>query len=680
MILDPAVAAARDPRSPEAIRQKRGVDARLVPVAASVWIAVGATMATRSKNVPLVCLLILAFAIGALVWNRRRRWRSTGVPAPHQLRRTEVIEFLCWQLIVCACVASASASLTALKLHHVDGHPWLSSESTIRFRGEVTIAGLPKLQDQGRVQVPVDLPGLGSVPLFVDANELPITASQQKRRPPLSTIFAPGQKIDVSATVRRSDKVSVVPLTLSAQRDVRLVAGGEPRGLWAMARHLRSSLLTQVEWLPDQSRMLVPGMVMGDVSMQPPDVRKKFTDTGLSHLSAVSGSNIAILASSIMIIATACGARRRAKTVIVAASLCAFVVVVGPEPSVLRATVMGLIGVIAVVTARWKDVVAAVCISIIVLLVIDPGLAANYGFVLSIVATVGISVLAPRWSAGILRWWARKTLARYQRPPRQWEAQLVRMVVVATAADAVTIPVIAHMTGKIPVVTIVANLLVLWAVPIITTAGMGLSVVGACTTAVGWGTGVTKWLAVVLVVPAQWVGWVATVLAGIPKITVPESWWGMAITGVVVVVVAWGLRSPERGGVRWAWAATIVALVMMCRVGTVGVEMPKRQWAPPRKVVVERGKALVVKDDTEAIALFGSKAGGATDDGKDASGASAGSASEERSRIGSVGEGAREEPVAVVVEECGKPLERPTFTASGIPVHYPCRNGTKVGK
>ena len=63
--------------------------------------------------------------------------------------------------------------------------------------------------------------------------------------------------------------------------------------------------------------------------MQPPNVRQQFVDTGLSHLSAVSGSNIAILASAVMIISTACGARRRTTSLVTAASLCGFVVVVG---------------------------------------------------------------------------------------------------------------------------------------------------------------------------------------------------------------------------------------------------------------------------------------------------------------------------------------------------------------
>lgn len=695
MILEPAVAAARDPRSPEAIRQKRGLDLRLVPVAAAVWGAVAWTVVARSWTPVVGCAVTAAFAATTLVMVNKR-WRLSGDRTPRQLMRRHIIGFIGWQMLVWAIAAGVVAGITAGRMEVINDHPWMAARGITHFRGDVTIAGLPKQLDKGRIQVPVDVPSLGTLPLFMDSDELPRPEESDAERsagtahsagternagtahstgtkrhtgnvkkPPLSTVLVPGQRFNISATVRPSRNPGMIPLTLSAQRELREVPGGQPRGMWAFAQRLRLSLLNNVAWLPDEAAMLVPGMVMGDVSMQPPNVRQQFVDTGLSHLSAVSGSNIAILASAVMIISTACGARRRTTSLVTAASLCGFVVVVGPEPSVLRATVMGLIGVTAVATARWKDVVVATCISIIVLLTVDPDLAVNYGFALSVAATAGIAVLAPRWSAGVLRWWARRTQSHFHRAPMQWEAQLVRMVMVAVAADAVTIPLIAHMTGKIPVVTIAANLLVLWAVPIITTVGMALSVVGAVAAGLGLGLGATQWVSIVLLAPAEWVALVAKKLAGSPKIVVPESWAGAALTCTVVGIAVWSVRNASRAETRWACPLMLMCLVIFGRVGIVGVEIPEKHWVPPRNVTIGSGEVAVVKDEAMAVGQFG------------VSGASSG-------RVIVDGHGAanratpRDSPAAIVVEECGKPVERPTFTASGIPVYYPCRNGTEV--
>lgn len=663
MNLEPAIAAARDPRSPEAIRKKRGPDVRLVPIAAGIWFNVAWTIVARSALPAVICGGLAVLAAGILVW---QNWgagaASERVKSPRELVRKRIVGFACWQVLVFAVTAAAASGLAAGRVAHIDSHPWLADRKTTNssvahYRGEVTVAGLPRLLKGGRVQVPVTVTGVGSMPMFADTDKLrELNPDQASPGKPLSVLLVPGQRVEVSAAVRRSNEPALTPLVMSAQRDVRALPNGQPRGLWAMAQRLRTGLLDNVAWLPANSRTLVPGMVMGDVSMQTPDVRQQFVDTGLSHLSAVSGSNTSILASSIMVIATAWGARRRTKTVITALALCSFVVVVGPEPSVLRATVMGLIGVVAVATARWKDVLVALSVSIIVLLVIDPNLAVSYGFALSVAATTGISILAPRWSTALLRWWGRKTQHYFHRAPKQWEGQFVRMIMVAVAADVVTIPVIAHMTGSIPLVTVVANLLVLWAIPTITTVGMVLSVCGALTHAVGWGTGATQWLAVVLLAPAEWVAFIAKTLSVSPKVMVPQSWSGAVLTSLVLGILLRCIRRPSCGKTRCMWPVMFLVLVVMGRVGIVGVDIPKKTWVAPREVTVTAGEIVSVPDEARVVGGMEVK-------------------------LDSKGESAKREagkPGAIVVEECGKPVERPTFTVDGIPVYYPCRNGTMV--
>ncbi|MEL4164004.1 ComEC/Rec2 family competence protein [Corynebacterium bovis] len=131
-------------------------------------------------------------------------------------------------------------------------------------------------------------------------------------------------------------------------------------------------------------------MVVGDVSGQSPTDRQAALATGLSHLTAVSGANVAVVTGAAMALAAVLGLRPAGRVVVAAVALAGFVVLIGPEPSVLRAAVMGVVGLIAVVSARRAHAVAAVSLAVIVLTAVDPGLAVSYGFVLSVVATVGI--------------------------------------------------------------------------------------------------------------------------------------------------------------------------------------------------------------------------------------------------------------------------------------------------
>lgn len=104
------------------------------------------------------------------------------------------------------------------------------------------------------------------------------------------------------------------------------------------------------------------------------------------------------------------------------------------------------------------------------------------------------------------------------------------------------------------------------------------------------------------------------------------------------------------------WPVMFLVLVVMGRVGIVGVDIPKKTWVAPREVTVTAGEIVSVPDEARVVGGMEVK-------------------------LDSKGESAKREagkPGAIVVEECGKPVERPTFTVDGIPVYYPCRNGTMV--
>ena len=144
---------------------------------------------------------------------------------------------------------------------------------------------------------------------------------------------------------------------------------------------------------PD-ARGLLPGLVVGDESGLSETLRSDMQSIGLSHLTAVSGANLAIVTGLVLALARLFGVTRRVAVCCAAAALFGFVVVVGPQPSVLRAAAMGVVGLFAIFSARDRAGFTALTMSIVALLMVDPWMSVSMGFALSVAATAGLLLFA----------------------------------------------------------------------------------------------------------------------------------------------------------------------------------------------------------------------------------------------------------------------------------------------
>ena len=397
-------------------------------------------------------------------------------------------------------------------------------------------------------------------------------------------------------------------------------------------------------------------MVMGDVSMQDSTLRNQFTVTGLSHLSAVSGSNVAVVTGAALVLATACRAGRLTRLLVAAGALVAFVLLVGPEPSVLRAAIMGSVGLVAVASARWTDIIASLSAAIIALMVLSPGMAISYAFVLSAAATAGIVVVLPWWSKAVL---ARIPLIPWlpvHERPTQLQAMVVRMVLVAIAADLVTIPIIVHMTGKVSLVAVVCNLAVTAVVPVITVLGLMAALLAAIYPPV------TMLLAKLIVAPAvpcaAWVLQVARTGSGAPMLATPGGWlWAGIASALLAVLLASVRYASYWRTLRWGWATLMCGVLMIGvwgRGGVIKLETPDAPAAIQTEPVDLAGKAVFqVRDDDQAM--------------------------RQQQQIDAVvAEKGGAQQVAVIVTQCGKPHDRPSFMPNGVPVYYPCKDKVEI--
>jgi competence protein ComEC len=173
----------------------------------------------------------------------------------------------------------------------------------------------------------------------------------------------------------------------------RLVALDTPAAPWA-ARVRSAALDAMAERLPPVSAALLGGLLLGERTDLPPEVHEAFRRAGVYHVLAVSGFNVALLAGAVWALLRAVGGGRRAAAVAAMLAVLAFAAVVGPEPSVLRATLMAVLVLAAVVLEREASVTNSLALAALVILAARPGDLLDPGFQLSFAATAGI-VAAP---------------------------------------------------------------------------------------------------------------------------------------------------------------------------------------------------------------------------------------------------------------------------------------------
>ena len=319
----------------------------------------------------------------------------------------------------------------------------------------------------------------------------------------------PGERLVVSGRLGQ-DTVGSAPGPTVAARSPPEVAGAAP--WWSQWAHtIRNALSDNASRLDGDAAGLLPGLVVGDTSGISDQLDADAKATGIAHLLAVSGSHFAVLCGITVVLLRRFGPRSAAVGGTV--TLVGLVILVGPQPSVLRAAVMGGIALLALLTGRTRTCVPALATAVIVLLFVDPRLAVSAGFALSVVATGGLILLAPAWSTALQR----------RGVPRGW----ADLLVVPIAAQVVTMPIIVGISGTVSVVGVLANLVV---APVVAPA----LVVGVLCAVTGpWWPAAAALLADTCAPMLGWVAGVAHSLARWPTATVP---WPATPLGVITLV------------------------------------------------------------------------------------------------------------------------------------------------
>ena len=313
----------------------------------------------------------------------------------------------------------------------------------------------------------------------------------------------PGQKIRVSAKVLTSKERRVAALLIVSQKVEVLT----PPSLWARSLATIRLGLRQATGTGDAGA-LIPGMVIGDVSKQSVDFKNDMRRSGLTHLVAVSGANFAIVSSFVLWGMQFFFRRINYRLIATAISLTAFIALVRPSPSVLRAAAMAAVLLFAHGTRQGRDSLPALGFAIGAVVIADPFQARDPGFALSVLATTGLLLLAPKIRPEILA------------PP------IAAMVFCA--------PVIVAISGYVSPMSVLANLLAAPAVTPITIVGFIAALVSPIAPQVSG-------LLIFLVKPfAAWIAWVARWSSQFPVFTLKTGLYGFLGAALIVAAIYFG--------------------------------------------------------------------------------------------------------------------------------------------
>ncbi|GAB3192494.1 hypothetical protein GCM10027261_05330 [Geodermatophilus arenarius] len=527
------------------------LDLRLVPVAAAVW---AVTLAAGLLSPPALLVLAGAATLAALLLVRRRGRAGVLVllAVLAAVATTATVAAVRGAARAASPLADVAAGRTVDAVLKVDGDP-----------RRVAGTGPPRLVLDVTVTAVTDR-----------AATVSLTAGAVLFAPaPDWTGVLPGQVVRTRVAVATAPATDGVVARLSARGPPEPVE--EPSRLQRAAGAVRDGLAaTARRVLPAPADGLLPGLVVGDTRGLDPVLEEDFRRAGLSHLTAVSGANVAIVLTGVLAPLRRRAVDRRVQAVVALAVLAGFVVLVRPDASVLRAAAMGAVTLLALASGRARAAVPALAASVAVLLLLDPRLARDAGFALSVAATAAIVLLAPRWSHRLRR--------------RGWPRTPADAVAVAAAAGLATAPLVAGLSGLVSPVSLPANLLAAPAVAPATVLGLLAAVVGPVVPEAGDGL---VWLAGW---PVRWLVAVARTAAALPD---GATGWPAGTGGALlltVLLLAAGLALWRYRRLRPVGLAALLGLVLL--------GWPLRQvadgWPPPGTVLVAcdvgQGDALVL--------------------------------------------------------------------------------------
>ncbi|MSZ17087.1 MAG: hypothetical protein F2615_02355, partial [Actinobacteria bacterium] len=284
-----------------------------------------------------------------------------------------------------------------------------------------------------------------------------------------------GNVIEVEASFEDAGRNARDAFLLKPKGEITIVS--EPLGQLALFNDLRANYVALLSGVTPDAKVLVAGLAMGETADLSEELEEQMRSVSLTHLVAVSGANCAIVVGMVYLICVRLRLGRTVRTVVSLTSLVGYVMLVGPDPSVLRAAVMTASVIVMVSLGRRTWALNALAIAAIILLIADPWLAVEYGFGLSVLATSGILLIAP---------------AMTEKLATKMPLPLALGLSVTMSAQLLCLPLLVQLQPGLPTYSVVANLLAGPMVAPVTVLGIFAVILTPITP---WLVGPITWLA-----------------------------------------------------------------------------------------------------------------------------------------------------------------------------------------
>jgi competence protein ComEC len=253
------------------------------------------------------------------------------------------------------------------------------------------------------------------------------------------TTLLPGQRFNAQGRIVASKEARVAALVV-IKDDIQIQTQASR---WASALGAIRLGLRALSGDGDAGA-LIPGMVLGDTSKQSPEFKNSMKRSGLTHLVAVSGANFALVSAFVLWMMQFLFARMKFRLSATALSLIAFIALVRPSPSVLRAAAMAAVLLVAQGTKRGRDSLPALGFAMAAVVIIDPWQARDAGFALSVLATAGLLLFAP---------------VLIEKLSTHMPGKLAQALAPPIAATVFCSPIIVALSGYLAPMSVIANLL-----------------------------------------------------------------------------------------------------------------------------------------------------------------------------------------------------------------------------
>lgn len=235
-------------------------------------------------------------------------------------------------------------------------------------------------------------------------------------------------------------------------------------------KHLIAARISQL--FPEPNASLLGGILYGSKAGLPKAISDNFSRTGITHIIAVSGFNITIIATALMAVLISIGLWRRQAFWVVLAGVWLFTIFSGLSASAVRAAIMGTLVLVAGYLGRQSHMGTSLVFTAAVMTLINPYVFLwDAGFQLSFLATIGLVYISPI----IETWWPEADEKVKRTKVQKTVANIITTIreplLTTLSAIIATTPLILYQFGRLSLVAPLVNVLVLWTIPLIMLGG-----------------------------------------------------------------------------------------------------------------------------------------------------------------------------------------------------------------